>query len=74
MFRQTKKLAAIIAAITVIANCTGITLENVSPASFSAVAADTGSRIRVDINKNDRRKATCILSETIVLDAVFSIA
>lgn len=58
MFRQTKKLAAIIAAITVIANCTGITLENVSPASFSAVAADTGSRIRVDINKNDGRKAS----------------
>lgn len=58
MFRQTKKLTAIIAAIAVIANCTGITLENVSTTSFSVAAADTGSRIRVDINKNDGRKAS----------------
>ena len=43
MFRQTRKYAAIVAAIAVIANCTGITFKNVSPESFSAVAADTGS-------------------------------
>lgn len=58
MFRRTKKFAAITAAIAVIANCTGITFKNSSPASFSAEAADTGSRIRVDINKNDGRKAS----------------
>ncbi len=58
MFRQTKKFAAIAAAIAVIASCTGITSGKVSPAPFSAEAADTGSRIRVDINKNDGRKAS----------------
>ncbi|MGN0621807.1 MAG: hypothetical protein ACI4I9_08060, partial [Porcipelethomonas sp.] len=58
MFRRTKKFAAIAAAIAVVANCTGITFRNSPSAPVSAEAADTGSRIRVDINKNDGRKAS----------------
>lgn len=57
MFRG-KKFAAIVASIAVIANCTGITFKNVSSVPVSAEAVDTGSRIRVDINKNDGRKAS----------------
>lgn len=58
MFGHTKKYAALAAAIAVIAGCTGVTFSSSSAVLFSAEAADTGSRIRVDINKNDGRKAS----------------
>lgn len=58
MFRRTKKIAALAAAIAVIASCSGITFSNSPSVPFTAQAADTGSRIRVDINKNDGRKAS----------------
>ncbi|MCI7804941.1 MAG: dockerin type I repeat-containing protein [Oscillospiraceae bacterium] len=58
MFRRTKKIAALAAAIAVIASCSGITFSDSPSVPFTAQAADTGSRIRVDINKNDGRKAS----------------
>ena len=58
MFRHTKRYAALAAVIAVIAGCTGTAFSGPAAVSFSAEAAETGSRIRVDINKNDGRKAS----------------
>lgn len=58
MLKRTKKLAAMAAAIAVAVSGTGFTFCKTLPTAVFAETASTGSRIRVDINKNDGRKAS----------------
>lgn len=58
MFRQVKKIAAMAAAVAFLANSAGISAGNTVNTFVSAETSDTGARIRVDINKNDGRKAS----------------
>ncbi|MGN0604967.1 MAG: dockerin type I domain-containing protein [Oscillospiraceae bacterium] len=53
MFRKTRNLITIAVVISLISGYTSM-----MPSSVSAENIDTGSRIRVDINKNDGRKAS----------------
>ena len=53
MFRKTRRITAFAAALAIAAGYTGAV-----PCPVSAENIDTGSRIRVDINKNDGRKAS----------------
>lgn len=58
MLKRTKKLAAMAAAMAVAVSGTGFTFCKTLPTAVFAETASTGSRIRVDINKNDGRKAS----------------
>ena len=59
MSKKLKKAFAVATSIIAVLSCTEIPFRNVLPNPISAEAtADTGSRIRVDINKNDGRKAS----------------
>ncbi len=53
-----RKAAAFAAALAVLAGGVQIPSSQQTPYALAAQAADTGSRIRVDINKNDGRKAS----------------
>ena len=58
MWVTRRKAAAFAAALAVLAGGVQIPSSQQTPYAIAAQAADTGSRIRVDINKNDGRKAS----------------
>ena len=53
-----RRVTAFLAAITMLCSSGTFMPEPIKPETVSAYAAETGSRIRVDINKNDGRKAS----------------
>lgn len=59
--RNSRRITAALTALTVALtgfSAAGRMTERTAPAMLTASAAETGSRIRVDINKNDGRKAS----------------
>ena len=58
MWVTRRKAAAFAAALAVLAGGVQIPSSQQTPYAIAAQAADTSSRIRVDINKNDGRKAS----------------
>ena len=58
MKKTVRQMAAFLAAAAMLCSSGAYMPETIKPDTVTAYAAETGSRIRVDINKNDGRKAS----------------